>query len=485
MKRLKNILKNISIKDILGDSDIDINNIVFDSRIVKKGDLFIAVKGINTDGHQYIDKAINNGATAIVSEKTQNQTYKGVCFIIVDDSMESIGLIASNYFDNPSSKLKLVGITGTNGKTTTATLLYRLFLSLGYKTGLISTVKNYINDQEINAKYTTPDAIEFNRLLNEMYNNSCEYCFVEVSSHAVSQKRIYGLTFSGGVFTNITHDHLDYHNTFKEYIKAKKTFFDNLPKEAFALTNIDDKNGEIVLQNTKAEKYTYGVNSIADYNAKIIEKHIEGMMLTIDDTEIWTTLTGKFNAYNILCVYTTAEIMGEKKEEILTKISALQSVSGRFETVNKNGITAIVDYAHTPDALENVLQTIEDIKKESQELVTVVGAGGDRDRTKRPLMARIALKYSDKVILTSDNPRSENPESILDDMYKGLDSENILKTMRITNREEAIKTARIISKKGDIILIAGKGHENYQEINGVRNHFDDKEIITKYLEISN
>ncbi len=481
MRKLKNILKNVNVNNLTGNTDIDINNIVFDSRKVTKGDLFIAVKGINTDGHQYIDKAVNNGARAVVSEKTQNQTYKGVCFIIVDDSADATGLIASNYYDNPSSKLKLTGITGTNGKTTTATLLYRLFLSLGYKAGLISTVKNCINEKEIQAKYTTPDAIEFNRLLNEMCENDCEYCFAEVSSHAISLKRINGLTFSGGVFTNITHDHLDYHKTFKKYIETKKTFFDTLPKEAFALTNIDDKNGEIVLQNTKANKYTYGLNNLSDYHAKVIEKHIEGMMLTLNETEIWTTLTGKFNAYNILCVYAVAEIYGENKEEILTKLSALQPVRGRFETINKNGITAIIDYAHTPDALENVLQTIKDIKNKNQELITVVGTGGDRDKTKRPIMAKIALKYSNKVILTSDNPRTENPECILDDMYKGVENGNCLKVIRITNREEAIKTARIISAKGDIILIAGKGHETYQEINGVRNHFDDKEVILKYL----
>lgn len=479
-KKIEDILENVKIKNITGNTDTEILGLSFDSRNIKKGYLFFAIDGINTNGHKYIDIAISSGAVAVVCEKKQ-PANNNVCFIYVDNSAETLGFIASNFYDNPSQKLKLIGVTGTNGKTTIASLLYRLFLSFGYKVGLLSTIKNYINNREISAKYTTPDALTFNCLLNEMVLESCEYCFVEVSSHAVAQKRISGLHFSGGIFTNITHDHLDYHKTFREYLNVKKSFFDNLPKNAFALTNIDDKNGKIILQNTKARKYTYSLRNFADFNLKIIENHLDGMLLEIKNKEVWTLLTGSFNAYNFLSVYAAGRILGFEKEELLTKLSAVKPVAGRFETVKKNGITAIIDYAHTPDALKNVLKTINEIRTCDQKLISVVGAGGDRDKAKRPEMAKISVALSNKVILTSDNPRTENPDKIIKDMYEGIEPENYGKILKITNRETAIKTAVLLANENDIILIAGKGHENYQEINGVRKHFDDKEKIIELL----
>jgi len=478
---LEHIIKNLTNPVVIGNTDLKIEGLCFDSRAAKPGYMFFAVKGTKTDGHKYIDTAIKNGAVAVVCEETQNQTYKDTVLIKVNNSAEAMGIIASEFYGNPSSKLKLVGVTGTNGKTTVATLLYELFIKLGENTGLLSTVANFINDREIVATHTTPDSISLNKLLAEMVEQKCQYCFIEVSSHALAQNRVSGLNFAGGVFTNITHDHLDYHNTFAEYLKVKKQFFDMLAKNAFALTNVDDKNGMVMLQNTKAEKLTYSLQSVADYKAKIVETIINGSLVSINGVEMWTLLPGLFNVYNVLSVYAVASILNIEKEEILTKLSTLKSVKGRFDIVTGKGITAIVDYAHTPDALENVLKTINKIITNEQEIITVVGAGGDRDKTKRPIMAQMSAKYSNRVILTSDNPRSENPEHILDDMEQGLNEEQKNIMLRITDREQAIKTSVMLAKKNDIILIAGKGHESYQEIDGVKTHFDDKEIISELL----
>lgn len=481
MKKLSDILKNIVPKKIIGNTNIEISNLEIDSRKVLENNLFIAISGTVTDGHNFIEKAIENGASAIVCEKLPENISDKICYVQVENSASALSVLASNFYDNPSQKLKIVGVTGTNGKTTIATLLYNLFSELGYKTGLISTIKNYIAEKEIVATHTTPNSIELNKLFAEMVEAGCEYCFMEVSSHAIEQKRTENVKFTGGIFTNLTHDHLDYHKTFKNYLQAKKTFFDNLPKSAFALTNIDDKNGSVMLQNTKAQKHSYALQRLADFKAKIIEKNLNNTLLYIDKNEVWTLFSGKFNAYNILSVYSTAILLEQDKQEVLRIISKLTPVNGRFDTVSHNGITAIVDYAHTPDALKNVLNTINDTKKPNQNLITVVGAGGDRDKTKRPEMAKISAQNSQKVILTSDNPRTEKPKQIIADMEQGLDNEQSAKVLKITNRAEAIKTAVFIAQKGDIILIAGKGHETYQEINGVRNHFDDKEIVTKLL----
>ncbi len=481
MKSINNILSNVSTIKIIGKTDILISNLQIDSRKVEKNSLFFAIIGTLSDGHLFVNKAIENGATAIICENLPENLLENITYIKVENSQTALSQIACNFYDNPSKKLKLVGVTGTNGKTTIATLLYKLFSELGYKVGLISTIKNYIADKEIKATHTTPNSIELNSLFARMLDEGCEYCFMEVSSHAIDQKRIDNLHFTGGVFTNITHDHLDYHKTFKNYITAKKTFFDNLQKTAFALTNIDDKNGNIMLQNTKAKKYSYALKTMADYKVKIIEANLNNTLLYIDKNEIWTLFSGKFNAYNLLTVYATAILLGQDKLETLRIISKLKPVAGRFETVEINGITAIIDYAHTPDALKNVINTINGVKKINQNLITVVGTGGDRDKTKRPIMAKIASQNSDKVILTSDNPRTENPEQIIEDMYQGVDKEDAKKVLKITNRKEAIKTAIFIAQKNDIILIAGKGHESYQEINGVRTHFDDKEIVLEIL----
>lgn len=478
---LKHIIKNLNSPEISGNTDINIAGLSFDSTKIKKGFMFFAVKGTITDGHKYINAAIENGAVAVVCEKYFEQTYKDTVIIKVENSAQAMGIIASDFFGNPSSKLKLVGVTGTNGKTTVATLLYKLFSKAQIKSGLISTVVNFVDTKEIPATHTTPDAITFNELLAEMVNENCKYCFVEISSHAIHQNRISGLVFSGGIFTNLTHDHLDYHKTFAEYLKAKKMFFDNLPNTAFALSNIDDKNGRVILQNTVAKKYTMALKNMANYKAKVVESIINGTLLDINGSEIWTLLPGVFNAYNILTVFAVADILGLDKELIFTNLSTLNSVKGRFEIVSGKGITAIVDYAHTPDALKNVLSTINEIKDKTISVITVVGAGGNRDNSKRPVMADIAAKFSDKIILTSDNPRNENPENILDDMVKGLKPEQLERMIRITDRKQAIKTAVMLAQKGDIILIAGKGHENYQEINGIRTHFDDKEIISELI----
>ena len=478
MKILSDILANTKTTQVIGNVEIPITAIVFDSRKVVNGSLFVATKGTQVDGHNFIKMAIEKGAKAVVCENLPEKNIDEVALIQVKNSSVALGKLASAFYDDPSSGLKLVGITGTNGKTTTVTLLYNLIRRLGYKVGLLSTVRNYINNEIIEATHTTPDAVQMNKLMKRMVDAGCEYCFMEVSSHAVHQERIAGLEFSGGLFTNITHDHLDYHKTFADYIKAKKKFFDDLNPESFALINTDDKNGNVMVQNTRARVKSYAVRSGADFKAKIIESHFEGSMLNVDGMDIWTYFVGKFNAYNILAVYACAVMLGFEKDEVLTALSEMKPVEGRFETLrSQNGITAIVDYAHTPDALLNVINAINQIRNDDQELITVVGAGGDRDKTKRPEMAKIATKHSNKVILTSDNPRSEDPNQILEDMKKGVEIENKKKVLSIVDRKEGIRTACLLAKKGDIILVAGKGHETYQEIKGVKHHFDDKEVL--------
>ncbi|MCK4663694.1 MAG: UDP-N-acetylmuramoyl-L-alanyl-D-glutamate--2,6-diaminopimelate ligase [Bacteroidales bacterium] len=484
MPYLKEILKNIEVEQCIGDINISVNNICFDSREADNNFLFIAVRGINVDGHNYIDKAIEKGINSVVCEELPLKINNKITYIKVKDSKFSLGQIASNYYGNPSSKLKLIGITGTNGKTTISTLLFQLFKNLAYKTGLFSTVRNYINDKEIIATHTTPDAIQLNSLLKAMVDEGCQYCFMEVSSHAIDQDRISGLKFSGGVFTNITHDHLDYHETFDKYLKAKKRFFDSLLVDSFVLSNTDDKNGKIMTQNTKAKKYTYGIKAFADFKAKILESHFDGTLLTIDGLELWTKFIGDFNASNLLAVYAVAILLGQEREKILSTISNLNTVEGRFESIrSSNGIIVIVDYAHTPDALKNVINTINKIRGEKGQLITVVGAGGDRDKAKRPMMGKIVSELSDKIIFTSDNPRNEDPLSIIEEIKSGVNSKKEGKILTIENRREAIKTAYMIANMGDIILIAGKGHETYQEIKGVRYDFDDKKIIKDLMKI--
>ena len=478
-RKLRDLLSDINIIKQIGETDKPIYDIVFDSRKVKKDSLFVAQKGTQIDGHDFIDSAINDGASVVVLEQMPNQIKENITYLQVEDSAKALALLARNYYDDPSSKLKLIGITGTNGKTTTVTLSYNLFKCLGYECGLISTIVNKIGNKEIISTHTTPDSLSLNKLLNEMVECGCEYVFMEVSSHAVSQNRIWGLTYYGGVFSNITHDHLDYHKTFSNYINAKKGFFDLLNEKAFSLTNIDDRNGEKMLESTKSRKFTYSLSRMADYNAKVIENSFFGLLLNINGKEVSTQLVGQFNAYNLLAIYSIAELCGLKQEEILVGLSKLKAANGRFETYRlKNASTAIIDYAHTPDALLNVISTINEIKLEGK-LITVVGCGGNRDKTKRPEMAKIAQEGSDIVILTSDNPRFENPEDIIEDMKKGVvDNENLF---CITDRRQAIKLATQLAKdKNDIILIAGKGHETYQEIEGVKHHFDDKEEVLKY-----
>jgi len=484
MKLLKDILYKAGIVEVVGSTNIAITALSFDSRKIEKDSLFIAIKGTQSDGHKYIDETIAKGAIAILCEEIPNTINEKITYIKVNDTSASIGIVAGNFYDNPSEKIKLVGVTGTNGKTTTVTLLFTLFKKLGYKTGLLSTVKNQINNDVIAATHTTPDAIQLNALLHQMVEKGCTHCFMEVSSHAVVQNRIAGIHFTGGVFTNITHDHLDYHKTFDEYIKAKKRFFDALGSDAFALTNKDDANGEIMLQNTKALKRSYSVRSMADFKCKVIENQFSGLHLNIDNNEVWSKLIGSFNAYNLLAVYATAVLLKEDKTNILTTLSTLGSVEGRFQYIrNNNGVIGIVDYAHTPDALQNVLKTINDIRTGNEQVITVVGCGGDRDATKRPMMASIACNMSNKVILTSDNPRSEDPDAIIKEMQKGVDAVNFKKTVSITDRHEAIKTACSYANDGDIILVAGKGHEKYQEIKGVKHPFDDMEVLQQNLKL--
>ncbi|MFV0592584.1 MAG: UDP-N-acetylmuramoyl-L-alanyl-D-glutamate--2,6-diaminopimelate ligase [Draconibacterium sp.] len=477
---LNQLIENIEVLELVGDSAGEVKGIAFDSRKVEDGFAFVAQRGVHVDGHKFIEKAIADGASAVICEEFPNELPQNVCFVKVADSNAVLGKLASAFLGHPSAKMKVVGVTGTNGKTSIATLLHRLFRMQGYNVGLISTISYKINETGEVASHTTPDALKIQQLMAEMAAEGCEYCFMEVSSHALHQERIAGIEFAGGIFTNITHDHLDYHKTFAEYIKAKKAFFDRLPATAFALTNLDDKNGLVMLQNTKAQKLTYSNRSMADYRCKVLESHFDGMLLNLDGQEIWTRFVGLFNASNLLAVYATAIQLGQNRDEVLAHISNLQSVQGRFETIRSlDGKYAIVDYAHTPDALKNVLAAISEIRTRNEQVITVVGAGGDRDKTKRPEMAHEALLASDKVILTSDNPRTEDPAAIIKDMESGVDPQYKNKVVSIENRREAIKTAVLIAQPGDIILIAGKGHENYQDVNGVKHHFDDREEVKK------
>lgn len=482
MMQIEDIIKGIDIISLKGKGSTIISNIEFDSRKVTKGSLFVAVKGYKTDGHNFISAAIASEAVAVICEVLPEDPDKSVCWIKTGDSAKALGLAAANFFGNPSASLKLVGVTGTNGKTTIVTLLYRMFIQLGYKCGLFSTVCNYINGKELPATHTTPDPIQLNSLLAEMVREGCDFAFMEVSSHSADQQRIAGLKFDGAIFTNLTHDHLDYHKTFDNYLAAKKSFFDSLPVGSFALVNIDDRNGRVMLQNCKASHNTFSVRGMADYRCGIIEQGFEGMGLKIQGEEVWTRFIGDFNASNLLAVYGASELLGAKKKEILTILSDLYPVAGRMEVVKSaGGISGIVDYAHTPDALLNVIDTINKIREKSVQLITVVGAGGDRDKSKRPEMAAISAEGSTKIILTSDNPRTEDPEKILDDMEAGISHDLKRKTLRISDRREAIKTAVMLANRGDVILIAGKGHETYQEIMGVKHHFDDREELKNAL----
>lgn len=485
MKKLSDILYKVHTIALAGNTNIDVNDVQIDSRKVQKGSLFIAVKGMAADGHQFIAKAIEQGAVAIVCGQMPLSQKKGVTYVQTNNSSEAAGLIAHNFYDQPTAKLKLVGVTGTNGKTTIATLLYKLFTCLGYKCGLLSTVENQIAGEIIPSTHTTPDAISLNALLNQMVDKGCEYAFMEVSSHAIHQRRIAGLQFAGALFSNITHDHLDYHQTFDEYIKVKKTFFDSLSSPAFALTNIDDKRGHVMLQNTAAKKYTYSLKTVADFKGKILENSLAGLVMTINDQEVHFRLIGEFNAYNLLAVYGAAICLGEDKANVLQCLSNTTGAEGRFDYIisSKERIIGIVDYAHTPDALMNVLSTIKKLKQGHGQLITVVGCGGNRDRTKRPVMGEVACGHSDKVIFTSDNPRSEDPQQILKEMEATLNSAARRKYISIVDRKEAIKTAISMANAEDIVLIAGKGHEKYQEIKGVKHHFDDKEVLKEMFEL--
>lgn len=480
---LSELIKNIDTVNITGSTDIEIKGVDIDSRRVAEGHLFVAMKGTQVDGHTFIGKAVDQGAAAILCEDMPAEVVEGVTYVQVSSTEDAVGKVATQFYGDPSRKLKLVGVTGTNGKTTIATLLYNMFRKLGYKCGLLSTVCNYIEEEKIPADHTTPDPIELNALLSRMVDAGCEYAFMECSSHAIAQKRIGGLNFTGGIFTNLTRDHLDYHKTFENYRDAKKAFFDGLPKTAFAITNADDKNGMVMVQNTKAKVKTYSVRSMADFKAKILECHFGGMYLEIDGREVGVQFIGKFNVSNLLAVYGAAVMLGQNPENILIAMSTLKSVSGRLDPVHSPlGYTAIVDYAHTPDALENVLKAIHEVLNGKGHVITVCGAGGNRDKGKRPIMAQEAVKQSDKVIITSDNPRFEDPQDIINDMLAGLAPQQMTKVVSIVDRKEAIRTACMLAQKGDVILVAGKGHEDYQEIKGVKHHFDDKEIIRDIFE---
>ena len=482
MIALKDILYKVTINAVVGSTSIDVTAIDFDSRNMKPGYVFVAIRGSLSDGHKYIDTAINQGATAVICETLPDNLRDGITYVEVDNSNKALAIMASNFYDAPSENLKLVGVTGTNGKTTVTSLLYQLFKKAGYKVGLLSTVKIMVDNEEFKATHTTPDSLTINKYLKKMNEAGVEFCFMEVSSHGIHQHRTTGLKFEGGVFTNLSHDHLDYHKTFAEYRDVKKSFFDALPEKAFALSNVDDKNGLVMLQNTKAKKVTYALKGYADYKSQILENQFGGLLLKINDAEVWTRLIGNFNAYNVLAIYATAELLGLEKEEILTLISDLESVSGRFQyLISNQKITAIVDYAHTPDALKNVLETINSIRTKNEELITVVGCGGDRDKTKRPKMGHIASALSTKVIFTSDNPRSEAPETILSEIEQGVEPQNYKKTLTIVDRAQAIKAACQMAQPNDIILIAGKGHETYQEIKGERFDFDDFKIVNEIL----
>jgi len=482
MKNLKELLHQVRVVKFRGQPDSDIRYISFDTRQVGADDVFVALKGTKSDGHDFIPVAVNQGAKAVICERLPEIMKDDVCYVEVEDSHEALGIIASAFYGNPSGKLKLIGVTGTNGKTTIATLLFRISKAIGYKAGLLSTIAVVSEERSRTATHTTPDPLQINQALYEMANEGCEYAFMEVSSHSAAQNRIAGLTFSGGIFTNLTHDHLDYHKDFKAYLEAKRSFFNVLPEDAFALFNADDKNGRIIVQNTRAAKYSYGLKTMADFRASVIESHLEGNLLRIENHEIWTKLPGLFNAYNVLAVYTAAVLSGMPENNVLKAISEQSSVPGRFDIIkSERGITGIVDYAHTPDALENVLNAINRIRSSRNRVITIVGAGGNRDKEKRPLMAKIGAEMSDRLILTSDNPRDEDPDDIIKDMKKGVDNAFEKNVLTITDREEAIRTACAFAVKGDIILLAGKGHEDYQEVRGVKRHFDDKEVLLKYM----
>jgi UDP-N-acetylmuramoyl-L-alanyl-D-glutamate--2,6-diaminopimelate ligase len=484
MAHLKDIVYKVSLKATAGDMEREVTQIVFDSRKVVPGCLFVAVRGTQFDGHQFIEGAIAQGAVAVMAEELPVDPPQNVTWLQVADTAEALGIVAANFYGNPSEKLQMVAITGTNGKTTTATLLYKLFRGLGYHVGLLSTVKNLINDREIPATHTTPDAIQLNALLAQMLAEGCTYCFMEASSHAIVQRRMSGLKLAGAVFSNISHDHLDYHQTFDAYIAAKKMLFDELPKDAWALTNIDDKRGMVMLQNTKAKKHSYALKKAADFKARLISNTLQGLELDIDHKNIWFKLIGDFNAYNLLAVYGAAVLLGEDSDEVLIQLSGISTAPGRFEQVaSEGGVVAVVDYAHTPDALENVLQTIANFRTGNEQVITVVGCGGNRDKAKRPLMAEIAANLSDKVILTSDNPRNEEPEAILADMQAGVSPSNMRKLLTISDRKEAIRTACMMAQRGDIVLVAGKGHETYQEIKGVKYPFDDRQVLNEMLRL--
>lgn len=479
---LKDILYNVALQSVQGTTDVVVNSIQYDSRKVEKNDLFVAIKGVHSDGHSFIEKAIENGASVIVAETLPEHKIENITYVEVQSSSSALAFMAANFYQHPSENLRLIGVTGTNGKTTVASLLYNLFKAAGYKVGLISTVKIMVDNTSHSTSHTTPDSLVINSYLQRMNNVGVEFCFMEVSSHGIHQHRTEGLAFEGGIFTNLSHDHLDYHSSFAEYRDVKKSFFDGLSKTAFALTNVDDKNGRIMVQNTKAKTYSYAMKSYADYRTQILENHFKGLLLKINDNEIWVKLIGSFNAYNLTAVFACADILGLENDELLRLMSTLENVSGRFEYfVTPNNITVIVDYAHTPDALKNVLHTINDIRTQNELLISVVGCGGDRDKTKRPKMGHIASALSSKVIFTSDNPRSENPDSIISEMEQGVEPQNFKKIMAITNRKQAIKAACQLARTNDIILVAGKGHESYQEINGKRSAFNDYEVALDYL----
>ena len=482
-KKLQDLLAHVEVDQIVGDSSANINDVTCDSRQVRRGSLFVAVRGVNVDAHQFIPQVVADGATAVVCEQLPDKEAEGVTFVVVPNSTVALAHIASNWYDNPSSQLQLVGVTGTNGKTTTATLLYELANLMGYKAGLLSTVQNLIDKRVEPAKQTTPDHLTLNRLLHEMVEAGCEYAFMEVSSHACSQHRIDGLKFAGGIFTNLTRDHLDYHGTVENYINAKKMFFDSLDANAFAVVNADDKVGAVMVQNTKAQKYTYSLRTMADFKCRVLEDRLDGTALTINDKEVNVLFTGRFNAYNLTGVYAAAVLLGWDKDSVLVKMSQLVPVAGRFQTMRSpRGYTAIVDYAHTPDALVNVIDTVNEVINGKGQVITVCGCGGNRDKGKRPIMAREATMRSDKVILTSDNPRFEDPDEILRDMQAGVPAEKVASTLTITNRKQAIEAACHMAQPGDVVIVAGKGHEDYQEIQGVKHHFDDREVIAHVFE---
>ena len=481
--KLQDIIKPVSICESIGNTDIEINGIQMDSRLIEKGNLFVAVKGTQTDGHDYIEKAIGKGALAVACEVLPQSLHPQVTYIRTNDTEDAVGKLATTFYGDPTSKLDLVGVTGTNGKTTIATLLYNMFRKFGYKVGLLSTVCNYIDGEAIPTDHTTPDPITLNRLLGKMADEGCKYAFMEVSSHSIAQKRIGGLRFVGGIFTNITRDHLDYHKTFENYLKAKKAFFDALPKNAFALTNVDDKNGMVMVQNTKAKVFTYSLHTLCDFKGKVLEDGFDGMLMEINNREVNVQFIGRFNASNLLAVYGATCLLGKQPEDVLLILSTLHPVAGRFDALRSpKGYTAIVDYAHTPDALVNVLNAIHEVLRGRGKVITVVGAGGNRDKGKRPLMAQESVKQSDRVIITSDNPRFEDPQDIINDMLAGLTKEDMTKVLSIVDRKEAIRTACMLAQPGDVILVAGKGHENYQEVKGVKHHFDDKEVLRDIFE---